>query len=485
MTEYLVPVLRNHFNLFYRFGYTFIPKPLLLQLQNGITEETKKELVNKFQFLTPFEYDEEYLILKITSNEPYQTDNILINIQDVSTIYPLSLQAKHSIESKIDPRIKLEEPIFETILSRIENDLEKKEIQKAVDALWQICKIEGEKDEIESLIGIDNLFEGLNFRKQGRKASTIQGANYWSILIAYDRFDYYPNTTIGYFYDAAQVFAYSKNKPTFEGSDLYHFLAKQNPKILADKLVHLLETDEQTQKYIAQTFNNNLKKYLVAPLFLNLKDDLRNSEDLRNSSFFKHLTYYKKFGKEFKAAIVLLGAFFGFKKFYDIYYDHLNLRFYKSYRAEAEISEKAAVVSGGQPAVPDEKPEEPTSNSLIPLKIERNQTEIVTSEIVAEQTTEGEVKELQEEQDVLSEPEPQIQSEEESEGNNFRKAIIEILKNRHDLSLTELSKELNKQAKRKFDKSDIENLLKDIPDDVEGYTVKRTKKFRLRKTAFF
>src|SRR5690606_25183787 len=55
-----------------------------------------------------------------------------------------------------------------------------------------------------------------------------------------------------------------------------------------------------------------------------------------NSVLIKNLSFFKEFGKEFNAAIILLGAFFGYKKFYDLYYDKLNLRFYKSYNPKQE-----------------------------------------------------------------------------------------------------------------------------------------------------
>jgi hypothetical protein len=62
-----------------------------------------------------------------------------------------------------------------------------------------------------------------------------------------------------------------------------------------------------------------------------LKDEIRKAEDIKTTNLFKHLKTLKEFGASFNYAIILLGAFFGFKKFYDAYYDNLNLRFYKSY----------------------------------------------------------------------------------------------------------------------------------------------------------
>ena len=40
----------------------------------------------------------------------------------------------------------------------------------------------------------------------------------------------------------------------------------------------------------------------------------------------------KKFEDSFNYVVILLGAFFGFRKFYDNYYEALNLRFYKGFK---------------------------------------------------------------------------------------------------------------------------------------------------------
>lgn len=336
MNNYLVPLNRYQFAQFYRYGYTYITNSTLLEFDGQFSETTKQNLANHFSFISPFEYDEEYLILHLSKVVEAALDNIYFEVQEIAAIYPLSKQAKLSIQEKIDQRIKLSEPIFESVLPIIESTIQKKEIEKAIDALWQICDIEGSKDDLLNVIGIDNIFKGLDYRKKGIKASKIENEDYWSILIAYDRFEYFPNENIGYFYDAGQVFAHFNNKPTFEGSGLHSFLNGLKPKTIAKELLYQLENNSESQKYISKTYVDGLKRYLVAPLFLMLRDNLRNNDNIYNSALIKNLSFFKGFGKEFDAAIILLGAFFGYKKFYDLYYDKLNLRFYNSYNPKQE-----------------------------------------------------------------------------------------------------------------------------------------------------
>lgn len=335
MKQFLSIVLRNQFNLFYRFGYTFIPKSQLVEFDGNINNETQQNIIEQFKKVTPFEYDEEYLILHLEKETTNESDCLQFEIQDIVSVYPLSQQAKTSIEAKIDQRIRLENPIFETILPAIEREIENKEVEKAISALWKICKIESPLEKYIANIGLENIFKGLEHRKHATKANSIQNGNYWEYLIAYERYDYFPNSMLGYFYDAGQVFAYSKGLPTFEGSRIHTFLEKLNsekPKAKLPEIIKFLETEEQLKGYVTQTATSDIKKYIVTPLYLMLRDEIRKSDDIAQTKLFKNLDYLKTFNDSFNYAVILLGAFFGFRKFYDIYYEVLNLRFYKDFK---------------------------------------------------------------------------------------------------------------------------------------------------------
>jgi len=488
MMEYLAPVLRNHFNLLYRFGYTHIPKSILIELQDGITETTKQDLVSKFKSLSPFEYDEEYLILKISNNCSSQSDNLPINVQDVLAIYPLSHRAKQSIESKIDNRIKLEEPIFESFLPEIEANIEKSEIQQAINALWKLCKIEGSLNEIESAIGIDNLFEGLNFRKIGVKAANIEGKSYWTHLIAYERYEYFPKGTIGYFYDAGEVFSFCKGKTDgIVGTKIYDLLEnikKTIPQASFNSIVSELENNPLSQKYIAESKSEGIRNYIVAPLFLRWKEELRNGEvDLFDTTIFskknKEVSFINQYPVEVKAAIILLAVFFGFKRFYDNYYDSLNLKFFKAYNRDADnLEDFSSALPYSQPS--EEKPAEVALES---------QSSLETLQVKSE-TSHGEEEkhqvppvnnELGIAEDENSVSEQFVDSKDKNESDNdFQKIVIDILNIRQDISLTDLSKELDKKINRRLNNEAIENIIKEMPE-LEEYKEKRTKKVRLKK----
>jgi hypothetical protein len=321
--------------LFYRFGYTFIPKASCIEYGDLSDKKTKNSLTKLFAQITPFEYDEEYLILHLEYKTETETEVFRFEIQDIVAVYPLSEQAKVSIESKIDTRIRLENPVPEDILESVEKGIDENEWEKAINALWQLCGFNEKITGYVNKIGKENIFKGLEHRKNSKHAQAIRNGNYWEYLIAYDRYDYFPpNSPLGYFYDAGQLFAYSKEWPTFEGSALHKWLEKincDNPEIKITPLIKALESQEDTQKYISQTTDGELKQYIIAPLYLLLRNEIRDADDISQTNIFQNQEWLKEeFGDSFKYVVILLGTFFGFRKFYDIYYDSLDLRFYRN-----------------------------------------------------------------------------------------------------------------------------------------------------------
>lgn len=432
MKHFLSILLRNQFNLFYRFGYTYIPKCQLLEFDGVTSESIKEDLIRLFSETTPFEWEEEYLIIEFDKNGLFEGEVFHFQIQDVVKVYPLSAQAKSSIETKIDPRIKLERPVFENILPKVEKTIEKHELEKAIQALWNVCDIEDDLNKYLSNIGLDNIFNGLERRKKGTKPSQIKDGNYWEYVLAYDRFDYFPNSTLGYFFDAGQIFANTKGLPSFEGSVLHKFLQGINsskPEIKIKEIVKLLETEEQGEKYVSQTTVNEQLQYLITPLYLMLKDEIRKAEDIKTTNLFKHLKTLKEFGASFNYAIILLGAFFGFKKFYDAYYENLNLRFYKSYQPVKDKKEEVEKISSGN------HPELNKSNSSKEdavsedNKVPEDRSKIEEQPFESEQTTSEEIP-------VLTEPtstEDKTKSKEQEIASNDNQEISEGLEGKDNI----------------------------------------------------
>lgn len=482
MKNFLSILLRNQFNLLYRFGYTYIPKCQLLEFDGEINESTKENLTNLFSETTPFEWEEEYLIIHFDKNELVEGEVYQFQIQDIVKVYPLSAQAKSSIETKIDQRIKLEKPVFENILPKVELVIEKHELVKAIEALWNVCEIEDDLNEYISKIGLDNIFNGLERRKKGTKPAKIKDGNYWEYVIAYDRFDYFPNSTLGYFYDAGQIFANSKGLPSFEGSELHKFLQSINtsdPNIKIKDIVKLLEAKEQGKKYVLQTTSNEQLQYLITPLYLMLRDEIRKAEDVYNTNLFKHLKTLKDFGNSFNYAVILLGAFFGFKKFYDVYYDHLNLRFYKSFQPKKEKKEVIEEIINDEKSITDEKiiNEEKTGVESQPVTI----NQVIKLQDTKEQSIDLpplENLELKSESEILpivdvkenleiKLVEPQNKSKDETETVIKLRAIIAgLLTAKTEMKLSDIGEKIKEVTGQKVTNTIIKNVINTM-DNIE------------------
>lgn len=497
MKQFLSIVLRNSFNLFYRFGYTFIPKSQLVEFDGNInSEEIQESIIKQFKTVTPFEYDEEYLILHLEKEISNESDFIQFDIQDIVLVYPLSQQAKTSIESKIDQRIRLEKPIFETILPLIETEIENKEVEKAISALWKICKIESPLEKYIANIGFENIFNGLEFRKHGAKANKIQNGNYWEYLIAYDYYQYFPEGTIRYFYQLGEIFSYYKGKVDgIEGTKIENAL-KQIGSGNFEQILQKFNEDTLPPSFI-ETMNEigkfEFNPIIVSVLFLKWKADLSNQDiNVLNSSVFHKgkIVLIDKFPNEVKLALILLGAFFGFRKFYDNYYEALNLRFYKNFKApqkqteKEEQQEKVDTISEtdelAKTAIEEEQTKEnETKDKEIATETisakERNLNEKTKVEL-DEKMTETKVEELSNTQNLQQYDNKDVISDILSQ---YKKIIEQALNQQPEVKLTDIATMIKEKTGNKVQNGIVENLAKQM-SGIEIIKIGKAKGIRRR-----
>lgn len=448
MKQFLTIILRNQFNLYYRFGYAFIAKSQLVEFDGKINDTAQKIIIKQFKTVTPFEYDEEYLILHLEKTSNDKGEFVKFEINDIVSVYPLSQQAKTSIESKIDQRIRLQEPVFEALLPIIEEEIENKEVEKAISALWTICKIDSSLKKYTANIRLENILNGLKHRKDGTKAFKIQKGNYWEYVIAYDRYDHFPSSTLGYFYDAGQVFSFSKGYTTFEGSGLHKFLEKlnsANPEVTFKLIEEALETEEQTKSYVSQTTTSDIKQYIVTPLYLMLRDEIRKSDDISQTKLFKNLDYLKEFGDSFNYVVILLGAFFGFRKFYDIYYGSLNLRFYRDFKA---VENKTTTKEQQKKVTDISKTNDMDKNLVQKIKSKNEET---TTEILSIKKQKSDNKtEIKKQRIVKQVKNLKLQQDKKESVSNFRteceNIIYQALDECSEIKLSDIVKMIKKQT---------------------------------------
>jgi len=75
-----------------------------------------------------------------------------------------------------------------------------------------------------------------------------------------------------------------------------------------------------------------IRGYLITPFFLLSKEQLKSNAELTDSYLFKYEKELRNVINlhEFKVLITLIGCFFGYRKFYDTFYEHPKLPIFKS-----------------------------------------------------------------------------------------------------------------------------------------------------------
>lgn len=321
-------ISKQEFTSLYRFSYIPYDSIRVIFAQDE-DKEFENNLFNSFTSLPQFEGDEEYLILKFNTKDK---DQKIISIRDVLEVIPLTRSAKRSYEIKFDPRINFSVPRFENIVQNIEKKIDIRDRIEGAKALVRMLV-----PEIENIDFISNqiIESAYNARVEGKKSSEIL-EDFYTHLLVYERYDFFPNNDYGYFYDIGEVFANSKGKHTFKGSGFYNYLEKNKFALKEQKISKIIKDIEESEEILPfkdQLLQNNVRLYLSSAFYLKFKDELLSKDSIYDTKIPEITNWIlnnNNYHRELFDSLYLLGAFFGYKKFYDDYYNTLNLSFFKN-----------------------------------------------------------------------------------------------------------------------------------------------------------
>lgn len=323
--KYLITT-KQEFSSLYRFGSIPVISHFLVDFIED-EKEQREAFISKFMDIPYFLGDEEYLILKIES----ESITGRIQMPWVKMIIPITAAAKVSLESKFNPKLKFNDPIFEELIREIEHLIDIKDRFKGADSIMEMFFPESKTpiffDEQE-------LEGALLLRMDGKKSNEAQGSFYVNLLL-YERYEFFPNSDLGFFYDIGEIFAHSKGRPSFKGSKLHNYLEANKIDLVNHRLSVILKAYQEsieTEPFRNQLFANEIQSDIVGLFFLKLKAEFLEKEDLDKTSIKKTIEFLEsnnRFTKEFKCAVYLIGLFFGFNKIYEDYYDHIGLSVFK------------------------------------------------------------------------------------------------------------------------------------------------------------
>jgi hypothetical protein len=379
---------KQEFTSLYRFGYIPIIMGNVIDIGGKSTGEVENSIFDTFLSLAPFAGDEEYLFLCYKGIEK----NIL-HIEEILEVIPLTDAAKSSLQLKFSSKIKFSKPRYQDIVRKVEDHIDIRERFMGAEAFWKLCEvpypIEPVKDQFESTIK-----KALHYRKQAKKSETLNDESetlnnrfFFHVLI-YERYDFFPNTDLGYFYDVGEVLAHTMKRASLKGSSFYAYLERNKSVLERKSLIDIADNiadSEETKKFTSHLTNNNkIKSYIVAALFFKFKSELYERESVKNAEtmvLVRNIRNNQRYIFELYHTIYLTGAFHGYGKFYDDLYEKIDLKIFRTHHDEEEGK---SAENARQVTVPTEEATDFTTNKIeITTKV-GNQNQMIEQKKVLE-----------------------------------------------------------------------------------------------------
>lgn len=335
--DFLYIITKQEFTSLYRFGFIPVIQEKVLELKGLSEKEIETDIIKSFLSLPFFVGDEEYLFISFGD---FPSSDNKIFIENVLEVIPLTSAARHSYQMKFDKKIVFSQAKFEKIINKVEEQIDIQERLNGAKAFWTLCKVQ---EPYKELINSEKINEVYNCRINGLKSDNFV-SDYFVHALVYERYEFFPNSDLGFLYDVGEIFAHSKQKQSFRGSGYYKFL-EQNKPIFENKnlldLVGYISKASEIKKFTEQLTINDLKYYIVAALFFKFKSDLQEKDSIKGSEtgkIIRTLRSSNQFIPELNTAIFLTGLFFGYEKFYDDLYALTGLHIFKSYTPTAETN---------------------------------------------------------------------------------------------------------------------------------------------------
>src|SRR5690625_1341889 len=237
-------ITKQEFTSLYRFGKIPLITNKIISAVKKSTEDINSEIYDNFLSLPYFAGDEEYLIINFENS---LIDNYWLEIESVTEVIPLTKAAKYSYEMKFDNKLDFKDARFESVVHKVEEQIDIDERFRGAKAFWTLCKV---KDNFKPLLANELIESAYNKRINTIKSSEFKD-DFFIHLLAYDRYDFFPNSDLGYFYDIGEVFAHSKGQPSFKGSGFHSFLENNKEELLDKSFIQIAQIISESDEVIS------------------------------------------------------------------------------------------------------------------------------------------------------------------------------------------------------------------------------------------
>lgn len=262
--------------------------------------------------------------------------NIRLNIAQVRRLYPLTEQAGQLLASRLDPRIKRQPAVFQSVVEQADQRLLTSETRLGSEALLEIAGFSHERLD-EGLL--QDVAKAVAIRLGRREIQS--GDSFWVHLITYDRYEPFPKNDYGYLYDLCVVFYRSLSGRDgnrghdngFEATGFYRALEANKVASTREKVTQLLlqvEWAEKLRQSLTDT-SNGLRKYLSAFLYLKLRQEFATEEYQFSRTLLEVIRRTADhYPSETRVALQLLGGFLTFDKVSGAYYEVMQIPLFQN-----------------------------------------------------------------------------------------------------------------------------------------------------------
>lgn len=340
MRYYYALIRRSDFIDLFKYGQFHLNFAAVVDAGNSDKSSNEKEsiLTSLFKDANSFESSFAYLIIKFASDN-FNADSPIVNIEEVTNVYPLDYEAKREFEGRFDTHIRIDGPIWSDSYAKEQRLRTKRDCEKGAINVWKLFNPQTQISECKDIITDDILNEVVSELYENRRPSG--DLSIWVYLLRYERHAYYPQEVVGYFMDTVNIVCnYLSHNEVDEvavsRTAIWSFLDRLPREYKMKEILNALEKSDETVPFISKVsqIEGRVEFIKVAVAFLMLKT--RYSDGLRyEAEYIKNLAESKNTGKYYGLIAYLLGLVLGRDKTYECLYENLPLQIYKG-KAEME-----------------------------------------------------------------------------------------------------------------------------------------------------
>ena len=343
MANYLALIRKADFVDLYKYGSIHINKDMTRQFSCKVEElPNRKPIFDDLSyFANAFDSTFTYLFIHYESNLGRVND---INIADVRGLYPLDQEAKTELSLSLDPRIKINEPLWPDAVFNLQKRQTIQDCKNGASNIWKIYNLSDSIEDMNNIINDSVIAEVVNELYENQRPNGELPI--WVYIMRYERHAFYPNNTIGAFMDTVNAIFNFSQKREVDSAEIESTLIMQffqhcndyNANMSFNEVMQRLYAQEDSRIInfinLTRSIVSDFNLIKVATLFFIYRN--RYKEEFKYENGWNQS---KTIGKEFSIACYMLGCVMGHEHTYDCLYEYLPLAIFKVKGTKAIVEE--------------------------------------------------------------------------------------------------------------------------------------------------